>query len=164
MYTPCRACVLHSRAAPMPPRTLHGVGNESDGAPGKAEGFVGERRSRKVSELSPFRRKRGIRRRRRRCRGGCPHPPPHQCRPRKLRMPQGGLSCPCGAIHLLVRHGINAMAHSLRCSSSPQCDRLRWVTLGAPVCSTASPLSGEAYKTHPKSLPHPGGKVARRAG
>ena len=63
------------RAAPCAPRTLHGVGNESDGAPGKAEGFVGERRSRKVSELSPFRRKRGIRRRRRRCRGGCPQPP-----------------------------------------------------------------------------------------
>ena len=60
---------------PYDPRTLHGVGNESNGAPGKAEGVVGERRSRKVSELSPFRRKRGIRRRRRRCRGGCPHPP-----------------------------------------------------------------------------------------
>ena len=59
---------------PYDPRTLHGVGNESNGAPGKAEGFVGERRSRKVSELSPFRRKRGIQRRQRRCRGGC-HPP-----------------------------------------------------------------------------------------
>ena len=30
--------------------------------------------------------------------------------------------------------------------------------------STASPLWGEAYKTHPQSLPHSGGKVARRAG
>ena len=37
---------------------------EAPGGPGKAAGFVGERRSRKVSELSPFRRKRGIRRRR----------------------------------------------------------------------------------------------------
>ena len=69
---------------PYAPRTLHGVGNESNGAPGKAEGFVGERRSRKVSELSPFRRKRGIRRRRRRCRGGY-HPPAGRHMGRPLR-------------------------------------------------------------------------------
>ena len=159
MYTPCIACAPHSPGRPYAPRTLHGVGNESDGAPGKAEGFVGERRSRKVSELSPFRRKRGIRRRRRRCRGGCPQPPPHQCRPRKLRMPQGSLSCPCGAIHLLVRHGINAMARSFRCSSSPQCDRLRWVTLGAQSARQLPPQGGKPIKRRPTSLPPQGGSL-----
>ena len=76
-------------------------------------------------------------------RPGFYHLPPHQCRPRKLR---------------IIFHGINAMAHSLRCSSSPQCDRLRWVTLGAPVCSTASPLRGEAYKPYRKAFPTQGGR------
>ena len=84
--------------------------------------------------------------------------PPHQCRPRKLHMPQGSLSCPCGAIHLLIFHGINAMAHSLRCSSSPQCDRLRWVTLGVPACSTASPLRGKPINRIGKAFPLPGGR------
>ena len=55
-------------------------------------------------------------------RARCPHRAaipyaPSSARPRKLR---------------IIRHGINAMAYSLRCSSSPQHDRWRWVTLGAP--------------------------------
>ena len=68
-------------------RALHGVENEPNRAPTKAHrsGFCGERRSRKVSELSPFRRKRGIQCWRRRCRGGY-HPPAGRHMGRPLRV------------------------------------------------------------------------------
>ena len=140
----------------MPPRTLHGVGNESDGAPGKAEGFVGERRSRKVSELSPFRRKRGIRRRRRRCRGGCPQPPGRRtwsgpggvCWTVRRAAEDGG---PYGdRVHFRCRGGYHPPGVL---SSAPSSVSLR---------STASPLRGEACKMCSPSLPPTGGKVAIR--
>ena len=53
---------------------------------------------------------------------------PHFFRPpgsrrRKLHTPQGGFSCSCGAIHLLLRFAADGKAHSLRCASSPARDR-----------------------------------------
>ena len=96
------------QAAPMTPGPCM-VWATNPMGPHKAEGFVGERRSRKVSELSPFRRKRGIRRRRRRCRGGCPQPPAKPAFHVKPRRRKLHITCfPTGG-----------KARSFRCSASP---------------------------------------------
>ena len=85
-------------------------------------------------------------------RARCPHRAaipyaPSSARPRKLR---------------IIRHGINAMAYSLRCSSSPQRDRWRWVTLGAPN-GHLPPWVGKACWAAFYRLPPSGGKLLSEA-
>ena len=55
-----------------------------------------------------------------------------------------------------------AKIHSLRCSSSPQRDRWRWVTLGAPN-GHLPPLGGEGLLGAFYRLPPLGGKLASEA-